>query len=103
MEKNNADVGRELDGVADKIDQKEIRGMFGIDDESLFEQDFGLAPHIGSFGRVFHGDTANAWRYTTGMLPGKQQRYLDHEDYKERGGDDPEPDDLSDLHLPPEE
>ncbi|MGE5654566.1 MAG: hypothetical protein ACM3ZQ_09975 [Bacillota bacterium] len=95
----NTEAGKRLDHVADKIDHKEIYGMLGIDADSLLEQS---PAALGSFGHVFHGDTANAWRYTAGMLPGKKQCYLDHEDYREQDDDASAPDELTDLRLPPE-
>ncbi len=102
-DKTNAATERELDYVSDKMDHKEIQGMLGVDADSLLEPGEGVARSLGSFGHVFHGDTANAWRYTAGMLPGKKQRYLDHEDYREQDDDNSELGALTDLQLPPEE
>lgn len=100
--KPNADSGRRMDRGSDKLDHQEFHGMFGIDADSLDDPDGEMASHQGSFGRVFHGDTANAWRHTAGMLPGKNQRYLRHDDYHDQD-DDGENDGLTDLHLPPED
>jgi hypothetical protein len=79
----NKKVGDQLGSISDKISHKEIHSTLGVDADAVYDQFDGEDGQIGSFGRVFSGDTANAWKQTPGMLPGKDQRHFDHPDYDE--------------------